>query len=410
MSYLTLTTGLQGDVPGVARKQAEAAVNRALGKIYDDRTWSFQTGYAGWLAGWALLNTGTYTVTPFSPTITADVVATQQVYSLTSPPLITTLQYRDPNRYFYSIIALGGNGSIAYATTLTPGAGQTPGTYTVAVLDQGGPGTGATVEIIVSAAGTVLLAPVVTAIGSGYLNPYILFSEGGTPATFTFTQFAVLTLDRPWMEPTSGPGQPYMIYQALFAAPFEDFRGFTAAWNTTDAWRVNFTDKSQLDLAREDPQRLVFDDPRFIVKYGADQRAGSSTYGWQLYELWPHVLNPIPVSFGYERRGPMLKLPTDCVPYPLTEEMVLWRSKEELYDWAEANKGQHMQRGQGANYQYLAGKAHAQYAEILSKVTALDANLRTDLITRTGQDSNNPWGDPYSTRTGGMNVGGYYSE
>ena len=413
MSYLTLTTGLQGDVPGVARKQAEAAVNRALGKIYDDRSWSFQTGYAGWLAGWALLNTGTYTVTPYSPIITADVTATQAANSLSGAPLLTTLQYRDPNRYFYSIVYADTNGQLAYVTVTYPGVGQTPGVYVLnGTVPSGQPGSGAQIAVVVNADGTVTLPPVVVNQGSGYLAgypPQFTLAAGGTPAVLVSTLILQLTLDRPWMEPTSGPGQPYMIYQALFPAPFEDFRGFTAAWNTTDAWRVDFVSKSQLDLAREDPQRLVFDDPRYIVKFGADQRAGSSTFGWQLYELWPHVLNPIPVSFGYERRGPKLVNPTDCPPYPLTEELVRWRAKEELYDWAEANKGRFKEL-QGPNWQYLSGKAHAQYEEILAKVTAVDANLRTDLITRTGQDSNNPWGDPYSTRTGGMNVGGYYSE
>lgn len=406
MSFLTLATALQGAVPRVARKQAQSAVNQALGKIYDDRSWSFQTGYSGWLAGSVLLNTGTFTVTPYSATVIADLVATQAVNSLTTAqPLLTTLQYRDPQRYFYSIIALGGNGVIAYATTLTAGSSQTTGTYIVPVLDNGGSGTGASVTITVDSTGAVSTAPVVTVGGSGYTSPYIAFGEGGTPATFSFTQFAVLTLDRPWMEPTSGAGQPYMIYQALFATPFQDFRGFTAAWNTTDAWPVNFTDWSQLDLAREDPQRLVFNDPRYIVKYGIDQRAGSATLGWQLYELWPHVLNISPVSFGFERRGALLVNATDTVPYPLTEEMVTWRTREELYDWAEANKGRFKEL-QLTNWQYLSGKAHAQYEEILEKVTAIDANLRTDLVTRTAE-SGFTWGAPYSTRTGQLNVGGY---
>jgi hypothetical protein len=330
LSYLTMQTQLQGDVPNVARVQAQNAIRRALGKIYDDRTWSFQAGYAGWLAGWALLNTGTYTVTPFSPYVVADAVATAAIAAMTGRPLITELQYRDPNRYFYSIIG--------YDTT-------------------------------------------------------------------TNAPFATLTLDRPWMEPTSGPGQSYMIYQALFPAPFKDFRGFSAAWNTTDAWPLDFSNKSQMDLAREDPQRLIFDDPRYIVKYGDDQRPGSATLGFQLYELWPNVLNPIPVSFGYERRGPELVYPNDCVVYPLTEELVMWRAKEELYDVAEATKGKDMARGQGANFEYLSGKAHAQYEEVLVKITAVDANLRTDLIVQTGPQVG--FGEPYSTRTGGLNVGGY---
>ena len=401
-----MATSLQGDVPNVARAQAISAIQRAIGKIQDDRSWSFQNAESGWLPGKVLLNSGTFTVEPFSPIIVADVTATMAINSLVGRPLITELQYRDPNRFYYSIVASGGNGEVAYATTLTPGSGQTPGTYTVTVGDNGGSGSGAIATIVVGPDGTVTLAPVVTSPGSGYTNPFIIFAEGGTPATFSFFQFAQLTLDRPWMEPTSGPGQPYMIYQVLFAAPVRDFRGFQAVLNTTNATRLNFWSKSQLDLSLDDPQRLVFADPGYVVSYGTDTRPGSATLGFQLFELWPHELSIEPISYQYERRGPELINPTDRVVYPLTEELVMWRAKEELYDFAEATKSKDMARGQGANFQYLAQRAHAQYEEILSKVTAVDANLRTDLLTRTGQRVG-VFGEPYSTRTGQLNVGGY---
>lgn len=331
MSFLSMATSLQGDVPGVARKQAEKAIQRAIGKIYDDRSWSFQNAQAGWLPGKVLLNSGTFTVSPYSNVVIADAVATAAIATLTGRPFITELQYRDPNRFFYSIVA--------YDTT-------------------------------------------------------------------TNAPFGTITLDRPWMEPTSGPGQPYMIYQCLFPAPVKDFRGFQAVINTTNATRLNFWSKSQLDLALDDPQRLVFADPGYVVSYGTDTRANTATPGWQLFELWPHGLSIEPITLEFERRGPELVLPTDKVIYPLTEELVLWRAKEELFDFAEASKGKDMARGQGANFQYLSQKAHLQYEEVLSKVTAVDANLRTDLLTHTGQMVG-AFGEPYSTRTGGLNVGGY---
>ena len=331
MSLLTMTTTLQGDVPGVARNQAQNAIQRALQHIYDDRSWSFQDAQSGWLAGTVLLKAGTYTVTPYSPTIIADATATAAIAALTGRPFITELQYRDPNRFFYSIIACD---------------------------------------------------------------------------TTTNAPFATLTLDRPWMEPTSGPGQTYMIYQCLFPAPVPNFRGFQAVWNSTNATRLNFTKKSQFDLARDDPQRLKFADPGYVVSAGPDTRPGSATLGYQLYELWPHELSLEPISFEYEYDGPLLVNPNDRLVFPLTEELVLWRAKEELYDNAEATKSKDAARGQGANFEYLAGKAHAQYEEVLTKITAKDANLRTDLITITGQTAS-AFGSPYSTRTGQLNVGGY---
>lgn len=330
MSYLSMATAIQGDVPQIARKQAQIALSEALTKIYNDRSWSFQTAFSGWLPGKVLLNAGTYTVTPYSPTIIADATATAAIAAMTGRPFITELQYRDPQRMFYSIVG--------YDTT-------------------------------------------------------------------TNAPFATLTLDRPWMEPTSGAGQPYMIYQALFVVPVSNFRQFNAMWNTTTAQPMNFSQKSQLDLAVSYPQRLVFGDPYYAISWGADTRPGSSTAGYRMYELFPHVLNLEPVSFEYEYDGPLLVNPTDTVPYPLTEELLKWRGKECLYDWCEANKGKHKEL-QETNWEYLSGKAHAQYEENLSKITAVDANLRTDLIVQTPL-TGGYYGQPYSTRTGGVNIGSY---
>lgn len=332
MSYLSMTTALQGDIPGVARKQAQSALRRALTKIYQDRSWSFQTAYAGWLAGKVLLTNGTFTVTQYTDQVIADATATALIAGLVGRPFITELQYRDPQRSPYNIVGIDND----------------------------------------------VNAP-----------------------------FTTLTLDRLWMEPTSGPGQPYMIYQCYFPAPVENFRGFQEIRDTTDASRIDYWSKSQASLALDDPQRLVFGTPGYCVEWGPDLRPGSSTYGFRLYELWPQQLSLVPYSFGYEYDGPMLTLPTDRVPYPLTEELLMWRAKEELYDYAEANKDPKQERGTGANFQYLSTKAHAQYAEILTKVTAVDANLRNDLQTQVDSFAG-PWGqDPYSTRTGQMNVGGY---
>lgn len=332
MSFLRMASRLQGDVPGIAREQARLALGDALTKIYQDRSWSFQTAYAGWLAGKVLLSNGTFTVAQYNNQVIADATATALIAGLIGRPFITELQYRDPQRSPYNIVA------IDYTTN----------------------------------------AP-----------------------------FATLTLDRFWMEPTSGPGQPYMIYQCYFPAPAINFRGFQEIRDTTDAARINFWGKSQADLARDDPQRLTFGTPGYCVEWGPDLRPGSSTYGFRLYELWPQQLSLVPYSFSYEYDGPMLVNPTDTVPYPLTEELLLWRAKEDLYDYAEANKDPKAERGAGANFQYLAQRAHSQYEEILEKITAVDANLRNDLLIQTDSLAG-AWGqDAYSTRTGGLNVGGY---
>src|SRR6185437_9054738 len=138
--------------------------------------------------------------------------------------------------------------------------------------------------------------------------------------------FGTFTLDRPWMEP-GGAGMSYMIYQAYFAVPVADFRRFLAARDTTNNAPMDYWSKSQKQLALEDPERVVFDDPAYFVPYEIDARPNSSTLGYMLYELWPHPLSVLPYTFNYLRRGPQLLVPSDTVPYPITEDMVLWQAK-----------------------------------------------------------------------------------
>jgi len=72
--------------------------------------------------------------------------------------------------------------SLLAAVTLTAGTGQTPGTYQIAAV--GGGGTGAIIQVVVSAAGTVLANPTVVVRGSGYTStPTFTVAAGGTPAT-----------------------------------------------------------------------------------------------------------------------------------------------------------------------------------------------------------------------------------
>src|SRR5277367_6699598 len=69
--------------------------------------------------------------------------------------------------------------------------------------------------------------------------PYSLYNIIGYDTT-TNAPFATLTLDRPWMEPTTGAGQPYYIYQAYFPVPVIDFTKFIEIRDTTNNAPVSF--------------------------------------------------------------------------------------------------------------------------------------------------------------------------
>lgn len=219
--------------------------------------------------------------------------------------------------------------------------------------------------------------------------------------------FGTLTLDRPWMEPTSGAGQTFQIYQAYFPVPVLDFNKFIEIRDTIDGSPVDFLGMSQDDLSLEDPQRLQFGPsvPTFAVPYGADNRPDSSTPGYTMYELWPHVLARMPYSFSYKRQGPLLVKNGDLLLNPLTEELVTWRTKEVLYQYKEAQKGEQVQRGSGADWRFLAEAAGAEYKARLKQVRAKDANLHRDFLTRKNRVSQ-AQRDGFSTNLlGNLNIG-----
>jgi hypothetical protein len=304
----------------------------------------------------------------------------------------------------YNIIALGNNGTVAYATILTPGSAQTPGTYVVPVLDPA-TGAGATLSVTVNANGTVTLPPIVLTAGSGYTTPYVTFSEGGTAATFSVTLIATITIDRPWGEPLIQSGG-YMIYQAYYPLPPGYKRLFNVR-DTTNNEALDFWSLTQIDLAEIDPQREIFDQPEFIVPLGIDQRPGSSTLGQQLVEMWPGPLTPLPYTFMCQCNWPALQNATDTLPYPLTEELVKQRTYEMVALFKEASKGDEMERGSGANWQFLAKAHHEEYKDDLRQIRIMDRHLMELYFTKARMNAPFNGGEPYTNTNGTANVGSW---
>jgi hypothetical protein len=215
--------------------------------------------------------------------------------------------------------------------------------------------------------------------------------------------FGTFTIDRPWMEP-GGTGKAYMVYQAYFAVPVSNFRRFIAARDTTNNAPMDFWSKTQKDLSFQDPERTIFDEPVYFVPYETDQRPGSATLGNMLYELWPHPLSVLPYTFAYLSRGPSLTAPGDMVPYPITEDMVLWQAKSSAYLWKEAQKGENVERGSGADYKFLAQAAQAKYELKKKEISHRDRDLVDLYITKWRPDYYNN-AEPFATVSSQLNVG-----
>ncbi len=398
-------------VPGMNRGLASTFINEAFTKVQNQNVWSFQCVTGGWLTANMLggpsfqtqfLSPGTITVVPFQNTITGDPVATAAwTAAAPYPPLLTQQQIRIPYYSLYNIIALGNNGTVSYATTLMSGSGQNPGTYVVPVSDATN-GTGATVSITVNPDGTVTQAPIVLTIGSGYTFPFIAFTEGGSPAAFSVTLQAVITIDRPWTEPPQ-VNSGYLIYQAYYAAP----PGFKRFWQISDYTNneiIDFWTLTQVSLAQEDPQRTEFDQPEYAIPMGQDTRPGSATYGQSMWELWPHPISQLPYTFNCQCNWPALQNPYDTVPYPLNEELLKFRTYQEIALWKEGNKGDDMERGSGANWQFLWKAHQEEYKDDLRQIRIMDRHL-VDLYFQKAKITQPYGGEPFQNTTNQANVG-----
>jgi len=420
MPFQNMYQELLGAVPGSNLGLVKTKINEAFLTIQNENVWSFELLTGGWLTpgllggtgisgapGTNFLSPGTITVSPYTTQITGDAVATAAwLATLSTPPFITQYQFRVPYYSLYSAISLTFAGTLAYVTVLTPGSGQTPGMYTL--NGTGGSGTGAQIIVTVDSNGEVTTPPLVTNQGSGYAPggvanpPSFTLAAGGTPATFSATLNAIITTDRPWMEPAQ-VNAGYMAYQAYFAAP----PGFKRWYNIRDTTNNNYMDwwtKTQEDLSDEDAERTFFDEPLYVVPYQQDTRPGSPTYGQMLFELWPHPITQLPYTFGCECNWPQLTNPTDIVPYPLTEEVVKLRAYEMMSLWKESQKGDDMERGAGADWKFLVGAYRAEYANRLKQCRNMDRHL-VDLYFTKMKRLPATQGDPYATISGTLNVG-----
>lgn len=289
---------------------------------------------------------------------------------------------------------------------------KTAGWLTPGLLFPGGPGTSVGTVSVTAYSDTVVGSAAASAAWNAYSGqPFFTQLQFRSPFYSTYSiislgtsgPFTTLKLDRPWMEPTMATAS-YMIYQSLFPVPVPDFKRFLWARDTTNNAPIDYTSYSQRDLAIIDPERTIFDDPGWFVPYEVDQRPGSSTLGQLLIELWPNPLSVLPYTYGYLRRGPRLTQPGDTVPYPFTEELILWRAKEAAFVWKEAQRGEEIQRGSGADWKFLIEQARDEFKIALKPIKDRDSDLVALYFARL-QSSYPLSFDGYANINGTLNVG-----
>ena len=351
--FIDMQSELKELLPAMSRVRTKRLINRAWKIVQDSCLWSFQLGQGGFSTP-QLTTAGSFSVVLGQSFVTGDLAATLAWNALPIYWSPTTQQIRAQGFSIYSIIAQGGNGQIAYATVVSEGTAQTPGTYVYNILDTGGPGSGATVSITVDSNGKVSQAPVILTPGSQYQNPYIIFAESGVPAIFTFSQFAVLTLDRPFVDPLPFyTGVGYQMFQAYIPAPPRFKRWLTIA-DMFNCWPLSITtSRRTIDLM--DPARLYTSNPCYALGLGEDQRGAgtpnaSATLGQQLYELYPNPQSEISYQTYYVADAPYLVNNSDELPFPITEDVVIEKALTWAYRDAEARRDIMAAKGSIGNF------------------------------------------------------------
>lgn len=225
-------------------------------------------------------------------------------------------------------------------------------------------------------------------VGAGTIYNIISYDDGQTsppdPSVNNNFPFATIVLDRYYSDLVNSnaaqPGSGYTIYQPYIATPVKEFEGWEAVCDVTNViWlKCNASRHDRERIDRADPQRQIFSNPGTLLPYEVDQRPGSATLGYMMYELYPQPQAQYSYQTWWTWKGPKLSAPTDTLSYPLTEDVVKTGARRKALSWAEANKDPSNPRGAGADFRFLIGEAKESFDEQIKAIRLLDRD-RVDL-------------------------------
>ena len=190
----------------------------------------------------------------------------------------------------------------------------------------------------------------------------------------------ILTLDRMWIDSYYlGSGQGYSIYQCYITSPVQTLQAWEYFMDVRNVIHldVNNTRGIWEKINGADPQRQIFSNPGNLIPHGVDTRAGSSTYGYPMFELYPQPQSIYVYQIGYSWAGPDLQDVTGspAVPYPMTEHCVKTLGRVKAYEQAEANKDSANPRGAGADFRFLMEAALKEYQAQIKEIRMIDRDI-----------------------------------
>jgi hypothetical protein len=192
---------------------------------------------------------------------------------------------------------------------------------------------------------------------------------GGIYNIISWDTINTATLDRIYADP-SATASAYQIYQVYYPAPMQDFLSWISVRNQQLSASLDTTkDRAWIDA--QDPQRSWYLNSTHVVPYGVDNRVGSSTLGYPLFELWGQPIAPYTYQTYGIRRGLPLVNPGDTLPFAIGEDLVIAKAKEYAYEWAEANKDTTPQQ-RTPDFRFLMGKAQDEFKQLLQQYKRMD--------------------------------------
>jgi hypothetical protein len=220
---------------------------------------------------------------------------------------------------------------------------------------------------------------------------------GGVYNIISYDGAGNMVLDRPFMD-VGGAGQSYTVYQAYYTPPMIDFLTLLSVRNTSMFLDLDLT-HTRAEIDAMDPQRSWYQFPTCVVPFEIDARSGSSTLGWQMYELWGQAITPFTYQCYGIRRGTDLVAPTDTLPQAIGDDLVLAKARNLAYEWAEANKDM-SPRSSGPDFRFLMAKADDDYKKLLIKYRKQDKEFVNNWLTARGLALAGRWLGAYNTVVG----------
>lgn len=183
-------------------------------------------------------------------------------------------------------------------------------------------------------------------------------------ADFTDPAAVVLTLDKPYLDPTLGPGTGYTIYGVYFNAPVKDFLWWESLRDPVSGYPLKTTMTREF-VDKVDPQRFMAGWPRAFIPYLINPQPGNF-FGYPMFEIWPAPLNNYTYVGTYFRKGAMFVNPQDELNPIIDEEAVVELAKFYAYEWCEANRDKVSSAIARSDFKFLMGAAKKQYDSLIS--------------------------------------------